>query len=125
MRTELLTNWGCVATESAWILGPILAKFRIAPFPFMRLCFSLCFLCVAWCTQADQRAQSSAIGLNPVALAFARQLIGEGRVVLDKKGAWKRDEPSIAQKNEFIRSRGFEEYAKWRLGIDERHRADA
>ena len=60
------------------------------------------------------------IELNPAALQFARQLIREGRAISDKKGAWQTDKPSTARENDFIRGHGFEEYAKWHLGIDDR-----
>jgi hypothetical protein len=67
-----------------------------------------------------QEAQS--ITLNRAALLNAHGLISEGRLIVDKKGAWQQDKPSAAQKNEFIRLRGFDEYGKWHLGIDGRHK---
>jgi hypothetical protein len=70
----------------------------------------------------DVRAQSSkTIKLNENAFAFAAQLIKEGRVIADRKGAWSGDRPSADEENEFIRLHGFGEYAKWHLGIDERY----
>jgi hypothetical protein len=62
------------------------------------------------------------VRLNPIALAYARQLITGGRVVIDRKGAWAKDRPSTELDNEFIRVHGFSEYAKWHLGIDDRYR---
>jgi hypothetical protein len=68
------------------------------------------------------RAQEKApVKLNPAALEFARQLIREGRVVTDKKGAWRADKPSTAQENEFVRHHGFEIYGQWHLGVDSHH----
>jgi hypothetical protein len=61
------------------------------------------------------------VRLNPIALAYAKQLITAGRVVIDRKGAWAKDRPSIELENEFIRVHGFSEYAKWHLGIDDRY----
>jgi hypothetical protein len=58
---------------------------------------------------------------NPIALAYAKQLITDGRVVIDRKGGWAKDRPSIELENEFIRVHGFSEYAKWHLGIDDRY----
>jgi hypothetical protein len=68
------------------------------------------------------RAQEKApVELNRTALEFARQLIREGRVVADKKGAWRADKPSTAQENEFVRHHGFEIYGQWHLGVDSHH----
>jgi len=39
----------------------------------------------------------------------------------DKKGAWRGDQSSTTQENEFVRAYGFEEYGKWHLGLDNRH----
>jgi hypothetical protein len=49
---------------------------------------------------------------------FAKQLIAEGRVVLDDRDAWSEHQPSAAQQNEFIRLHGLAEYGRWHLGID-------
>jgi len=62
------------------------------------------------------------VRLNPIALAYAKQLITGGRVVIDRKGAWAKDRPSTELDNEFIRAHGFSEYEKWHLGIDDRCR---
>jgi hypothetical protein len=58
------------------------------------------------------------VKLNESGLAFAEQLIREGRVVADGKGAWSKHQPSTEAENQFIRLHGFKEYAKWHLGID-------
>jgi hypothetical protein len=68
-------------------------------------------------------AEEKPVRLNPAALAFAQQLIEDGRVISDQKGNWRRDQPSTSRNNEFIRAHGLEEYAKWHLGIDRRHRS--
>jgi hypothetical protein len=71
---------------------------------------------------SDVRAQSrESIKLNENASAFAAQLIKEGHVITDGKGAWRGHRPSANEENEFIRVHGFGEYAKWHLGIDDRY----
>jgi hypothetical protein len=60
------------------------------------------------------------IELNQTAFTFAAELIKEGQVVADGKGAWSKHRPSPDQENDFIRIHGFAEYAKWHLGIDRR-----
>ena len=71
---------------------------------------------------SDVRAQSrESIKLNQNASAFAAQLIKEGHVITDGKGAWSKHRPSADEENEFIRVHGFGEYAKWHLGIDDRY----
>ena len=71
--------------------------------------------------RADARSSNNTVRLNVAAFEQARQLIGQGRFVSDHKGLWKTDQPSTGKENEFIRLYGFAEYAKWHLGIDERH----
>jgi hypothetical protein len=76
------------------------------------------------CTVSSVRGEPESISfvkLNPTALTYAKELINQGRVVLDRKGAWAKDRPSTDEENEFIRVHGFSEYAKWHLGIDERY----
>jgi hypothetical protein len=70
---------------------------------------------------SDVRAQPrGSIKLNENAFAFAAQLIKEGHVIADGKGAWSKHRPSADEENEFIRVHGFAEYAKWHLAIDSR-----
>jgi hypothetical protein len=59
--------------------------------------------------------------VNENAVAFASQLIQEGHLIADRKGAWREHKPSPDVENEFIRTHGFAEYAKWHLGVDERY----
>jgi hypothetical protein len=71
---------------------------------------------------SDARAQSGgSIKVNENAVAFASQLIQEGHLIADRKGAWREHKPSADVENEFIRAHGFAEYAKWHLGVDERY----
>jgi hypothetical protein len=60
------------------------------------------------------------IELNETAFTFAAELVREGQVVADGKGAWTKHRPSADEENEFIRLHGFAQYAKWHLGIDRR-----
>ena len=66
-------------------------------------------------------AQSRAVRLNENAFAYAKELIAQGRVVIDKNNAWRDHRPMADEENEFIRTHGFAEYGKWHLGIDETH----
>jgi hypothetical protein len=76
---------------------------------------------VLLCAIGDVLAQSrGSIKLNEDAFAFAAQLINEGHVIADGKGAWSTHRPSANEENEFICLHGFAEYAKWHLGIDTR-----
>ena len=60
------------------------------------------------------------VELNETAFTFAMQVITQGQIVADGKGAWTEHRPSADEENEFIRLHGFSEYAKWHLGIDRR-----
>jgi hypothetical protein len=75
-------------------------------------------LCAIGGVLAQPRAH---LGLNQNAFAFAEQLIKEGHVIADGRGAWSEHRPSAEDENAFIRMNGFSEYAKWHLGIDERY----
>ena len=80
---------------------------------------------VLLCSIGDAFAQSrGSIKVNADAFAFAKQLINEGHVIADGKGAWTAHRPSADEENEFIRLHSFGEYAKWHLGIDERYGAN-
>jgi len=61
------------------------------------------------------------VTLNERSLLHAQELIGQGRVLMDLRNTWGERQPSAAEENEFIRQHGFAEYAKWHLGIDDRH----
>jgi hypothetical protein len=60
-----------------------------------------------------------AVTLNERAYAFARQLIAEGRVVLDERNEWGEHRPSAQQENENLKERGFADYGRWFLGVDD------
>lgn len=69
--------------------------------------------------QLSRGRAGHATKLNQIAFESCKELIRRDRVIIDKKGAWGRHQSSPEEENEFIRLHGFEEYAKWHLGIDE------
>ncbi len=75
--------------------------------------------CVTPVIIGDERRNSDPIKVNPAAQEHAKNLIQQGHVVVDKRNAWSEHQSSAEQENEFIRQHGFEEYAKWHLGIDD------
>lgn len=72
-------------------------------------------------TVGSDREKNNAVTLNIGAFEYAKELIKEGQVIADGRGAWGEHQPSAEAENEFIRLHGFGEYAKWHLGIDERY----
>ena len=78
-------------------------------------------LCAISTALGGDRPRVAAVKLNLAALDYAQELIKQGRIIADRKGSWGRDQPSAENENEFIRIHGFGEYAKWHLGVDERH----
>jgi hypothetical protein len=75
---------------------------------------------LAFCP-ASSFAQHQRIKLNESAFIYAKELIAQGHVVLDKKNEWGVHHPSAQQENSFIRDPGIAEYANWHLGIDITH----
>ena len=59
-----------------------------------------------------------AVKLSKSAFDHAKRLVGEGKVVADERDAWSEHRPSAERENDFIREHGFDEYARWHLGID-------
>src|SRR4029079_13250964 len=49
----------------------------------------------------------------------AKELIAEGRVVLDERDDWSEHQPNAAHENAFLEQNGWREYAKWYLAIDD------
>jgi hypothetical protein len=60
-----------------------------------------------------------AVMLNRQAYEHAKQLINDGRIVLDERDAWSEHRPSAEQENAFIHLHGFAEYGKWHLGLND------
>jgi hypothetical protein len=59
-----------------------------------------------------------AVKLNRKALAHAKQLIKQGKVVRDERDDWSEAAPSADDENKFIDQHGYAEYSKWFLGVD-------
>jgi hypothetical protein len=77
--------------------------------------------CVTPVIIGDERRNSDPIKVNLAGQEHAKNLIQQGHFVVDKRNAWSEHQPSAEEENEFIRQHGFEEYAKWHLGIDDTH----
>jgi hypothetical protein len=65
-----------------------------------------------------------AVRVSSRGYAYARGLIMEGRFVLDHRDAWSEHKPSTREENEFIAEHGWDEYARWHLGVDDDAPAD-
>jgi hypothetical protein len=65
-----------------------------------------------------------AVKLNDTALAFARSLATKRKVVRDERDDWSEHAPSTGAENKFVEKEGWEEYARWHLGIDTEKPAD-
>ena len=66
-------------------------------------------------------AQQEKVKLNENGFSYASELIARGDFTVDKNDAWRDHHPTSQEQNEFIRSRGYEEYGKWHLGTDATH----
>jgi hypothetical protein len=53
--------------------------------------------------------------VNPEAMAWARQLIDRRRYVI--RSDWGKVQPGAAERNAFLKSHTWEEYARWHLGL--------
>src|SRR5438477_10581756 len=84
----------------------------------MMLATAIVSLC-ALRTFSDTRSKE--VRLNEPSVLYAQELVEQGRVSMDLRNAWGEHQPSAEEGNEFIRQHGFAEYAKWHLGIDDRH----
>src|SRR5882724_2177813 len=79
------------------------------------------FFCAISAVLGNDQENTNAVKVNIGALKYAKELIKQGRIVADGRGAWSEHHPSAVAENEFIRLHGFGEYAKWHLGIDDRY----
>src|SRR5438105_6733790 len=84
----------------------------------VRLGLALVTLCAL---QGFSDTRSKRVRLNEPSVLYAQELIGQNRFIADQRNSWSEHQPSAGEENEFIRQHGFSEYAKWHLGIDERH----
>jgi hypothetical protein len=62
-----------------------------------------------------------AVRLNESGFDHAKELVKHRRVVRDERDGWSEHQPTAEQENEYIKSHGFTEYAKWHLGVDDEH----
>ena len=58
-----------------------------------------------------------AIDANREAVEFARQMIEDGRYVLDNPDDWTNVDPDMDHQKNFIRDRGMKAYGNWHLGV--------
>ncbi len=74
-------------------------KNRIRLVPAILFLAGILILCPAF-----SFAQSRTIRLNETAFAYAKELIAQDRVVIDKKNAWRDHHPMAEDENGFIRA---------------------
>jgi hypothetical protein len=67
----------------------------------------------------QQTPTAHRVTLNERAYDHARKLIADHKAVIDDRDAWSEHQPSSERENEFIREHGWDEYARWYLGINE------
>jgi hypothetical protein len=60
-----------------------------------------------------------AVKLNNRAFEHAKELVREGRYVIDDRDAWSEHQPSAQQENEYIEQHRWDDYARWYLGVDD------
>ena len=60
--------------------------------------------------------------LNESSYAFAQDQVKNGAVVRDQRDDWSEHQPSTRKENEFIEAHGWDEYARWHLGVDDEAR---
>jgi len=65
-----------------------------------------------------------AVKLNDRAFEHAKSVIVDGRFVYDDRDAWSKHQPSTDDENRFIEEHGYDEYARWYLGMDDEARED-
>jgi hypothetical protein len=60
-----------------------------------------------------------AVELNERAFEHAKNLIMDRGFVYDDRDAWSEHQPSAAEENRFIDDYGYDDYARWHLGVDD------
>jgi hypothetical protein len=58
------------------------------------------------------------VKLNSASFDYAKNLIDEGKYVLDDRDDWSEHQPSAEDENRYIEQHGFEKYSRWFLGVD-------
>ena len=64
------------------------------------------------------------VTLNKRAYEHAKRLIEKGKFVDDERDAWSDHHPSTQAEEEFIEKKGFFDYSKWFLGVNDEYRKD-
>jgi hypothetical protein len=64
------------------------------------------------------------VKLRKTSFEHAKHLIADGKLVRDQRDDWSEHQPSAADENRFIDEHGFDEYARWHLGIDDDEREE-
>jgi hypothetical protein len=64
---------------------------------------------------AGQNTVMATYSVNPDAVAWAQQLIDRRQYVLDSD--WGQVQPGAAERNAFLESHSWDEYARWHLGL--------
>jgi hypothetical protein len=59
-----------------------------------------------------------AVTLNRQALKYARKLVKAGKVVHDERDDWSEHQLPAAEETAWVKSHGWNDYAKWHLGVD-------
>jgi hypothetical protein len=65
-----------------------------------------------------------AVTLNQRGYDHAKQLVADGKVVLDERDDWSEHQPTAEQENRYLEEHGFQEYGRWFLGVDDEHPED-
>ena len=60
-----------------------------------------------------------AVKLNQRGFEHAKQLVRDGRYVIDERDAWSEHQPTAEGQNAFIEEHGWGGYAQWHLAIDD------
>jgi hypothetical protein len=60
-----------------------------------------------------------AVTLNQRAFNHAKNLIKDGKFVLDGRDSWSEHKPTTAKAKDFLETHGMAEYSRWFLGIDD------
>ena len=82
----------------------------------LALCAVVILVCCAFFSAAA--AADSKVTLNTEAFEYAKSLIRDGHVMLDKHRDWSAQRPTIEAQNDFITGSGWNDYGRWHLGID-------
>jgi hypothetical protein len=60
-----------------------------------------------------------AVTLNSKGFEHAKRLVKEGKATHDQRDDWSEHAPTTDEQNEFLEKHGWEEYAKWYLGVND------